>query len=498
MQIWLQWRFLMMARLFRSTFCLTVVCLLALPAQAELVFCMIPGTRLVVSMQGTTKVHAGGTVTFRHSRFGNLIFSVTDLRIFDVPTNDVLFRRKFLAASQEKDPAAFIKAAKFALKHGLLTEFHEAVDMALEIDPNNRAGRRVRYAQKQMSKPLGDSEYEEARLYAIVERQDMKVKKSEHFILLYDTPEEPPKGRKLSQAEERLELLETVYEVFMMQFFINNVKLEVPQERLMVVLFSDEKDYLRFAQLLDPALRSAAGFWVPTLNVSVFYAQGTGERFKQMNETSDRLQAMKAKALRFKPANTREIVRAADAISLLVEIEKENDDVSVVSHEATHHLAGNTGLLPRDVHIPTWVHEGLATFFEAPNDAVWSGMGAVNEERIRRYRALEHDTVHSNIDFITENRIFSEAGNLGSVLHGYGQAWALTHFLMERHFDKLMEYYRLLGQQKPGESMTPEEQGELFRKVFGEKTSGLESEWRAYMNKLKTDTERIKEQLDEQ
>ena len=472
-----------------------LICLVALPAQAELVMCMIPGTQLVVSLQGTTKVHPGGTLTFRHSRFGNLVFSINDVRIFDVPSNDVLFRKMFLTATQENDAEAVIKCAKFALKHGMLPEFHEAVDKALEIDPSNRAGRRVRYAQKEMSKPLGDSEYEEARLYAIVERQDMKIKKSDHFILLYDTPDEPPKGRKLSQAEERLELLEMVYETFMMQFFINNVKLEVPKERLMVVLFSDEKDYLRFTQLLDPSLHSAAGFWVPTLNVSVFYAQGTGRRFEQIIETSDRLQALKAKALRFKPTNTREIVRAADTISLLVEIEKENQDVSVVSHEATHHLAGNTGLLPRGVHIPTWVHEGLATFFEAPDDAVWSGMGAVNEERLRRYRALEHDAVHSNIDFITENRIFSEAGSLGSVLHGYGQAWALTHFLMERHFDKLMEYYRLLGEQKEGERMTPEEQGELFRSVFGKKTSGLEAEWRAYMNGLETDTEKIEKQL---
>ena len=192
-----------------------------------------------------------------------------------------------------------------------------------------------------------------------------------------------------------------------------------------------------------------------------------------------------------KAGNARDIVRAADTISLLVEIEKENENVSVVSHEATHHLAGNTGLLPRGHHIPTWVHEGLATYFEAPKDAVWSGIGAVNEERLDLYRELEKDTVHSNIQFITENRIFTQAANINSQLHGYGQSWALTHFLMERHFEQLIKYYRALAKQPEGKSISADEQGKIFRDIFGKNTEGLDAEWRAYMSDLQTDLEKI-------
>ena len=35
-----------------------------------------------------------------------------------------------------------------------------------------------------------------------------------------------------------------------------------------------------------------------------------------------------------------------------------------VSHSATQQLAANTGLLPRRVEIPHWVHDGLATYFQ--------------------------------------------------------------------------------------------------------------------------------------
>jgi hypothetical protein len=460
-------------------------------AHAEMVLYLIPGTKSIVSLQGKTTVNPGGTVSFRHARFGNLVFGLNDVRIYDVPTNATLYQRDYLAASKKKDAKKIMDAARFALKHGMITEFNAAVGEALKLDPKNAAARRVRYAQEQMAKPLGDSEYEKAKLYAIVGREDMKIKLSAHFALLYDTPDEPLPGTKFTAAEERLQLLEMVYQTFLMKFFVNNVKLEVPTERLMVVLFSDEKDYLRFTQQLDPALHSAAGFWDPTLNVSVFYAQGTSGRFKKLNELSVKLQNTKREALRVKAANTRDIVRAADTISFLVEIEKENDNVSVVSHEATHHLAGNTGLLPRGHHIPTWAHEGLATYFEAPKDAVWSGIGAVNEERLELYRELEKDTVHSNIDFITENRIFTQAASLDSRLHGYGQSWALTHFLMERHFDQLVAYYRALAKQPEDEPLSAEEQGEIFREIFGKKTSGLEAEWRAYMNGLQTDLERI-------
>ena len=101
-------------------------------------------------------------------------------------------------------------------------------------------------------------------------------------------------------------------------------------------------------------------------------------------------------------------------------------------------MAGNTGLLPRHVRIPSWVHEGLATYFETPNGAMWSGIGAVNESRLSLYRALERDREHSNIGFIVGDQIFDYAGSLGAKLHGYGQAWALTHFLMEKHFDKFI------------------------------------------------------------
>src|SRR6185436_1598788 len=234
---------------------------------------------------------------------------------------------------------------------------------------------------------------------ALVGRQDMKIKESKHFVLMHDTPDTPTYG-KLTRADERARLLETVYECFLLRFYAYGVELEIPKDRLKVVLFNEYKEYRLFADRLSPELASASGFWDGERNTSVFFDHGTNDLFKALKQISDDLQQKKKDAVRQRDANAASTVRLADTIQMLIEIEREDSDIEVVSHETTHQMAGNTGLLPRHVRIPSWVHEGLATYFEESNGATWGGIGAVNEQRLNRYRALERDREHSNIGFI--------------------------------------------------------------------------------------------------
>src|SRR5690606_516762 len=137
---------------------------------------------------------------------------------------------------------------------------------------------------------------------------------------------------------------------------------------------------------------------------------------------------------------------------------------------------------------PSWIHEGLATYFESPKNATWSGIGAVNSQRMEWYRALEKDREHSNIEFIVGDKIFKFAGSHGSILHGYGQAWALTHFLMDRHFAKLIEFYRKLSLMPRDIVLSPELVNSVFDSVFDPTDrKNLDMEWRQYMSRLKTD-----------
>ncbi len=473
-------------------------------ACADLVLYRVPGLSSVVALQGTTTVNQGGSVTYKHPEFGTLYFDIKDAKIHRVPTTSATYYRHMRIAGTDADK--LMDAARWALRNGLLKQHYEAVAKALEANPQHPDAMRVRDLKRHIDVPIADSSQQETEMRALVGRPDMKIKTSKHFILMHDTSDKPTEFKKTSRAEQRLELLELVYESFMLRFFSHGVDLDIPQERLKVVLFSEHKDYLQFATQLSPSLQSASGFWDGHNNTSVFYDHGTTEDFKFLQEMSDELQVMKNDAKKqkrndrpnFKVGNRiielKDLARMADTIQLLVGIERENLDIEVVSHEATHQMAGNTGLFPRDVVVPSWVHEGLATYFETPDDAAWSGIGAVNKDRLDLYRVLERDRVHSNIDFIVGDQIFDMAATMRGTLHGYGQAWALTHFLMERHFKEFIRFYRRIGEMPPDVLISPQVLTELFSESFGTDRRALDNEWRAYMRTLKTDLELILEE----
>jgi Protein of unknown function (DUF1570) len=431
----------------------------------------------------------GRIVSFQHTTFKEqLNFSVDEVEVKRTPTTMQQYGK--ILGQAGKDPDAILKAGLWALKKGLLDQFYAAADKALEIDPKHEAAARIKALKKQMDRDLPVNPATENELRSIISRQNMKIETSKHFILLHDTPTKAEAGHRKNRAKERLDLLEKVYESFMLLFHAQDIQLDIPQERMKVVLFQEYNDFHEYATGLSPALASAAGFWEPIRNVSYFYDHGTTDTFKALEKLQDELEKVSDEAKRNRERSTIILVKT---INLLIAVEKENSDITVVSHEATHQMAGNTGLLPRHVEIPRWVHEGLATYFEAPGDATWAGIGAVNETRLTYYRALDKDRVHSNIDFIVEDQIFDFARSHGAVLHGYGQAWALTHFMLENHIKEFVAFYRMLGEMLFDVALNPDLLQQLFSRVFGSDHKPLDQEWRSYMRSLKTDMERMEE-----
>lgn len=464
-------------------------------ADADFVEVMVspPGSRtaLVMLLQGEGDYNQGTTFSLRHD-LGTIHFrKEMVLKKYEVPTFQSQFGR-LLGKSRDADGA--MDAARWALKHGLLNEFYRAVDQALQFDPQHQDAERVKRLKAMFDRPLPEEEVvqRETEMRKLVRNAGMKVAFSNHFILLHDTPDTSPKppNARIKQlptrADSRLKLLEVVYESFLLRFFSQGVELEVPQERLKVVLFENERDYQHFATSLSPQLSSAIGFFDPEVNMSFFYNHATSERFEGLRSIAQDLQDQRAE---FMANKLGEMVNLADSMWLIAAIEQENADIEVVSHECTHHIAANTGLLPRHVMIPKWVHEGLATYFEAPDDATWSGMGAVNEERLEWYKGLQVDPQYSKLSFVVSDEIFSTAISGVGRLFGYGQGWALTHFLMERHFAELMRYYRKLGEMPPDIVFTPDVLTRVFAESFDTDLDALDAEWRTYMRGLKTDKE---------
>lgn len=462
-------------------------------AHADIVFYRVPNTRITMMLQGRAISNPGGTVTFVHPKFDRVHLNVQDVRIHRVDSFAEIFAKKLARARRAGDVQELMDVAEWALRHGLLKETYEAVAEVLQLDPTHVAAIRIRELKQQMERSLPEDAEVESTLKQNVPVPGMRIERSRHFILLHDTPAEPAEGRELTRAQERLELLEQVYESFLLKFYSRGIELEIPQQRLMVALFHDKQTYDEYARGLSPELASATGFWSPATNVSVFFDHATAENHRALRELARRHERTAERARRRGVRNVGDVVRFARTLDLLVQVAQESADIEVVSHEATHQMAGNTGLFPRDVRIPAWAHEGLATYFESPNDAAWGGIGAVNEQRLKRYRALASDTEHSNIEFIVSDRIFDFAESREHLLHAYGQAWALTHFLLEKHPQEFIRYYRRLGEFPPDTPLSGEVLVKVFNEVFGEDHRALDREWRAYMNSLQTDLERILE-----
>ncbi|MCI0362106.1 MAG: DUF1570 domain-containing protein, partial [Planctomycetaceae bacterium] len=362
-------------RVFPIGICLAISLALPHPALADVVFYTLPGGKAQVILQGTAGINPGGAITFTHPKFGKIYFDSQETEIRKVPTLPAQFTKVLGRAASDADK--LMEAAQWALRHGLLTQFHQAVDKALAANPKHPRALLVQKLKTLMDVELPDPATQVEDMKKLLGRRDMKVKLSKHFILMHDTPDTPAKGSKKTRAEERIQLLEAVYESFLLRFYAYGVELEIPKERLKVVLFNEYDRYRAFSTRLSPSLASASGFWSPGNNTAIFFDHGTNEEFKALAKVNTELQKLKADALRDRTPATADIRRLADTLALLIELERENSDIEVVSHEITHQMAGNTGLLPRHVQVPRWVHEGLATYFETPNGASWGGIGKV-------------------------------------------------------------------------------------------------------------------------
>jgi len=465
---------------------------LGLVAHADFVVYRLPGTQVTVLLEGKTKGVGQGTFEYTHPSLGTLTFSHESALVIKAPTKLEEYRRLANVARQEQRFDDYIQAARFALRSGFLEEFRECCNAAYKIQPDHPTMLRLLEARKRIKQPVTGWESSEQQLRDSVPIPSMELARSDHYLLLHDTGSSKVGRRRQSRWQSRLDLLEKVYESYFMKFALEGVVLEPPKEPMKVVLFGKEQDYVSYSQQRDPSLVGALGYWSSEDNVAVFFDQGTTQRMRDLEQHSKELQRNKMRARG--TVQAKDAAYLANTVELLVKLTREDDDIEVVSHEATHQLAGNTGIMPRDQIALRWAHEGLASYFETSSDAGWGGIGAVNENRLKSYYRVSSDPRRADIGLLVCDGLFDIARNQQEEAEVYGQAWGLTHFLMERHFEKLIGYYRKISEiQTTHGSITRGQLVELFTDSFGDLRI-LQSQWHAYMRELKTDLDRARSQ----
>jgi len=465
-------------------------------ARADIVFYVRGG--LVFQFEGEAKVDSGRTVTFRHPQFGTFYFGFDDVQIYKAESARSIATKKLKKAKDDAD--ACIEAARWCLHHGFLDQFYAAASAAWRLKHDHPTVQRLAHLKRRMDAPLPIEKSQEAEMLKYIRTtKNMEFLRSKHFLLMHNTKPSDNKRLKkvrkkqLAPAEQRLELLEKVYESFLIKFYLEGLEVELPKEPLKVVLFAERDDFEAYCEATDSGRKKAAGLYDKRSNIAVFYDQGTSEGYKGLDEVQTQYSEAARMAILQRSPVAKGLVRFSKSLDLVIELAKLNQDIEVVSHECTHQMAANTNLMPNESGTPVWVAEGIATYFESPREAAWAGIGTVNEERLKLYRAMADDEEHCNVEFIASDDIFMRAGSDASVLHAYGQSWALPHFLMAHHFDELVKFYKLLAARKikMGKAFPPKENVAVFKKAFGDNLSVLNAQWRRYMKSLKTDVERI-------
>jgi Protein of unknown function (DUF1570) len=270
-----------------------------------------------------------------------------------------------------------------------------------------------------------------------------------------------PPGR----ARKVAELCENVYRTFATFFSVRGFHLDKPAFPLVAVVFQKREQFIRYARRDGVALASRIlGYYHPESN-----------RFAMYDDPKARLTQLGAGD---RPeATTRFPVFArAGGLSTL--------EITIV-HEGTHQVAFNTGLHTRVGQNPRWVVEGLATVFEASGIRRRSGdRGArsrINPDGLlgfRRYVAAGRKR-RSLKDFIAGGSLFRK-----NIHHFYGEAWALSFFLLETRSQKYSTYLKLLARRDPLAPCTADERVADFRKAFGDDLDRLEIDYLRFVGGL--------------
>jgi hypothetical protein len=169
-----------------------------------------------------------------------------------------------------------------------------------------------------------------------------------------------------------------------------------------------------------------------------------------------------------------------------------------VAHEGTHQILQNIGLHPRLAPWPPWLVEGLAEYF-APtrltSDGRWEGGNRINPFHMATLSDLQdplsaqvrgpgqpllrvgHDPRQPVVEYLITKTDLSPTD--------YALAWALTHFLANKHFDAFLEYLKALSKLGPGAERSKEQHLADFRAAFGGDLAKLDRALARYLAGLK-------------
>ena len=356
------------------------------------------------------------------------------------------------AALKEGAEARF-KAAWWALENGLVPESVAMLRSAHTADAGHQPTARLVRLLNRLDRPCVDRDVTGLSLALGLPLENSG---SPHVLLLHQIDPE--------QAAIRLDLLERVLTTYYLILAAHGIELKIPTDRLVSVALRDRDDYVRFLKSQHAgAFQTTRGYYHPTFRAVVTLQHRTD---RSEPRTTD---------LSLDPKH-----RDLNRRHLLDECQKRAFEDGTAAHEMIHLLVNESGLAPSAERFPLWLHEGFASQFEVVRGGRWAGVGRAHDLRLPDW---------GKGDRVIDLEAFLNDAGFGRGYDSalYARSWALVYYLRKVHPERFHVYLDLLrNPETRGDGTRPATSSERFRKVFEDDLVGFETEWRRYINGVKT------------
>ena len=282
-----------------------------------------------------------------------------------------------------------------------------------------------------------------------------RVHRTEHYLILYQSPEERPQDD--SFAKSNGVLLEDLYRRLLEAFRKHDVVVHEAEFPLVAVIFKNEDQFRQYR----PVAPDVQAYYEIYSNRIFLYEHPTG-------------------------------LKSGPEVDALLKPQ-------MVAHEGTHQILQNIGVQPRLSDWPLWLVEGLAEYCATPAPlrkgvATWDGLGQINNLHMATLRELE-DPVSLSMrgeDARTKS-LFREPGQplVEAMIRRteltpteYALAWAITHYLAMKRSDDFTRFLRIMASAPPLEPRTADDHVKCFRDVFGADLGKLDKTIYAYLTRL--------------
>ncbi|MEX2185933.1 MAG: DUF1570 domain-containing protein [Pirellulales bacterium] len=242
-------------------------------------------------------------------------------------------------------------------------------------------------------------------------------------------------------------LFERLHRAFHTFWQGKGIKLAEPEFPLCVLVFADEESYAAYAKQHygEGASKLVAFYALTTNHVTLYDLTGVGALRREGNRRGNL-------------AQVNEMLSHPSAAQ----------NVATVVHEAFHQLQFNCGLSQRFADVPLWVAEGLAMYFETPDlksAQGWRTIGAVNYGRLGDFQAYFPNRPAASLKSLVVDD--ARVRDPRTATAAYAEAWAINHFLMQRHTKEYVAYLKTIADKPPAVVDTPAERLKQFEAALG-------------------------------